>query len=410
LKAKGLVGLLLLCAFAAAAKDVKVRKAWERSFPNTSLGIFPDNLGHIAAVGTDTNSFVLLLNKQGRRIAKASIPFSGVAGAVADSSGRIFVSGGEWRSSLVYCAAFAPSLSRFLWVEQKNLSNAFAPPSTFAGIGPLVPDENGAAFIFGTWHRGFFLTEFRGGNAGLKSIWDPWSGVTRYAQAGVRSPSGEIYFVASSVAGGHYCFLTIQKFTPAAQELITFGANPPPDAHNGYSLARAAASDTDGNLIVVGWHSDDAQSFYRRGRCFTIKMDAQLNVLWSVLHGPLDNGPGIGLNIATAVAVDNNDNIIMTGNVGTVKYSPGGQVLWEVPITGATFNLDRFGNVLLSQASRAKMESPNQKSRSSMLMARAAGKSASTTEAPPAAGLLVLCWITTETFTSLRMALTAVLS
>ena len=65
---------LLLCATVGAAKEVKVRKAWVRTFPNTSLQIFPDNLGRIAAVGTETNSGVaLLLNKSGRQVAKVAV-------------------------------------------------------------------------------------------------------------------------------------------------------------------------------------------------------------------------------------------------------------------------------------------------------------------------------------------------
>jgi len=137
---------LLLCASIAVAKEVKIRKAWVRTFPNTSLEIIPDNLGRILAVGHDTNSAVaLLVNTRGRRIGKVSIPVPRVAAAVADSSGRLFVTGNEYGSQNVYCAAFAPSLSRLLWAEQKNLSNGYSPPSTVAEIGPLVADEEGGA-------------------------------------------------------------------------------------------------------------------------------------------------------------------------------------------------------------------------------------------------------------------------
>ena len=82
-------------------------------------------------------------------------------------------------------------------------------------------------------------------------------------------------------------------------------------------------------------------------------MDSELNVLWSAVNGPIDNGPSSGLNIASAVAIDESDSIIMSGNVGTVKYAPDGNVQWEAPEYGDTLRLDRFGNIFLSkQAAR----------------------------------------------------------
>ena len=54
MKSVGIVLSLLLCAGIAAAKEVKVRTAWIRHFPKTSLGIMPDNLGNI---GTNQCTF-----------------------------------------------------------------------------------------------------------------------------------------------------------------------------------------------------------------------------------------------------------------------------------------------------------------------------------------------------------------
>lgn len=351
------VFLALLCvAVVAAGKDsvtpvpqsVKVRTAWVRHFSNTALGIFPDNLGCIAAVGNDTNGGIaVLLNTRGRQVANVPVPISGIASGVADKSGRIFITGKGFQSPIVRSAAFAPSLSHLLWAEQKNLSNAFSPPSTAASLGSTVPDESGKAYVHGSWNRGFFLTEFRGDNSGLLSFWEPNDNTYgRWPVTGVRSPSGEIYFVCASVGLGHYYFITIQKFIPATGELITHGATAP---YGGYSLPRAAACDSDGNLIVVGWYSDDSASFYRRGNYFTLKMDSQLNVLWRARYGPITSLTAGVASLANGVAVDENGDIVVTGWAGTVKYSPAGQQFWDAPETGTTIRLDQFSNVLLSK-------------------------------------------------------------
>jgi hypothetical protein len=165
----------------------------------------------------------------------------------------------------------------------------------------------------------------------------------------VRAPSGQMYFVAASIAGGHYSWVTTQRFRPATQELNTYDLIPQPGPNLGYTLPRAVACDANGNVIIAGWHPDYALNFYRSGRCFTIKMDPQMNVIWSAVHGPMDNGAGTGLNIASAVAVDGDNNVIMTSNVGTVKYAPDGRVLWESSEWGYSLSLDRFGNALLTK-------------------------------------------------------------
>jgi hypothetical protein len=347
------IGLSLTLCVCLAAKEIKLRTAWIRTFPNSSLTIMPDNGGHIAAVGIETNSTVaLLFNRHGREIARAVVPIPSIASATADNSGRIFVTGNEPGSKSVYCAAFASSLSRLLWAEEKNLSNRYSPLSVAAGPGVIVPDEAGSAYVFGKWNRGFFFAEFRGDASGLKSIWDPYgNSYTKYPKAGIRSPSGEIYFVAASVALSHLPWITIQKFTPATHELITYGAEWP--SGRAYSLPQAVVCDADGNLIIVGWHADDPFTNFRLGNYFTLKMDAQLNVLWRARYGPLGGLIHDRTTIARAVATTRNSEIVVSGGVGTVKYSRDGRMLWETAEWGDTLRLDRFGNVLLiKQAAR----------------------------------------------------------
>ena len=346
---KALVWLLLLCAVVATAKDVKVRKAWERTFPNTSFNIFPDNLGNIAAVGRDTNgSFVMLLNDKGRTVAWAPIPISGVAGGVADQAGRIFVSGTVSGFEAVHSTAFAPSLSTLLWTHTNNIGFGQPIPGRSVTVGPTAPDEMGGVFVFGDWVEGMFISHFNSVGSDARGIYDGLLTPYRAAGAIARAPNGDTLFVGNAVAFRDQ-WVTVIKWNPTTATYAIYGRNSP--GVNGYALANAAACDSQGNLIITGSHYErPGPGATRFGRCSTTKLDSNGNLVWEVFHGPSVNATyGIG-HTGLGVAIDKSDNIIMTGTAGTVKYSPSGQVLWDTPETGTTLHLDRFGNVLLSQA------------------------------------------------------------
>jgi len=338
---------LLLCASIAVAKEVKIRKAWVRTFPNTSLEIFPDNLGHIAALGSNTNgSFALLLNEKGRTVARASIPIPGVAGAVADSAGRIFLTGAVFPLVTVHCAAFASSLSSLLWIHTNNIGYLYPPPGFSTTLGPSAPDEAGGVFVFGDWQAGMFMSHFHSAGSDVNGIYVGLLTPYRTAGAIARTPNGDTFFVGNAVAFRNQ-WITVIKWNPAISAYAVHGLNSP--GVNGDALANAATSDSQGNLIIVGSHFERALGSSRLGRSSTMKLDSNGNLVWEVFQGPYGNatyGPG---EAGLAVAVDKSDNIIMTGTAGTVKYSPAGQVLWESPEYGNTLHLDRFGNVLISK-------------------------------------------------------------
>ena len=106
-----LIWLLLTIPIVAPAKEVKVREAWTRTFPGTSLAIMPDNLGKILAVGSESDStFAVLLNNHGKISAKQPIPIPSATGVAADAHGRLFVMGDAWPTA-VRCMSFAPSSS-----------------------------------------------------------------------------------------------------------------------------------------------------------------------------------------------------------------------------------------------------------------------------------------------------------
>jgi hypothetical protein len=347
MKTAALAVSLMFCAVVAVAKDVKVRVAWTRNYPDSSLGIIPDNLGNIAAVGSDTNSgFALLLDARGRNVARVLVPIPGVAGAAADSSGRIFITGNEFPSVTIHCAAFAPSLSDLLWVQTNNIGYLSPPPGLSATIGPLVSDEMGGVFVLGDWPDGLFMNHFNRERSEVKAIFVGLLTPYRTGGAIARAPNGDAFFIGNAV-DFRDGWITVIKWNPVTLTYAVYGLNSP--GVNGYSFATAAACDAEGNLIIVGRHIEFFDYPSRRGRCFTMKLDSNANLIWQAFYGPYDRGIYPPETTALAVALDASDNVVMTGTAGTVKYSSAGQVLWEVPETGGILRLDRFGNVLLTQ-------------------------------------------------------------
>jgi hypothetical protein len=100
---------------------------------------------------------------------------------------------------------------------------------------------------------------------------------------------------------------------------------------NGSDLATAVAVDTSNNVIVTGV-SSAARDVYDPDYV-TIKYPAPGVVLWTNRY----NGPGNGFDYAQAIAVDGGNNVIVAGvsDVGgfnydyaTIKYSSAGVPLW----------------------------------------------------------------------------------
>ncbi|KAF0218945.1 MAG: fibronectin I domain-containing [Geobacteraceae bacterium] len=106
------------------------------------------------------------------------------------------------------------------------------------------------------------------------------------------------------------------------------GSFPSVDARAGLQYSKAMAVDAAGNIIVVGYTGTNGNDY----QVVKFKADGS-GTAWA----PVSFG-GSGADVATAVAVDSADNIIVTGytwngadyDIHTIKYSGAdGSVLWE---------------------------------------------------------------------------------
>jgi hypothetical protein len=111
---------------------------------------------------------------------------------------------------------------------------------------------------------------------------------------------------------------------------------------NDLDVATAVALDTNGNVFVTGYSTGSSGDYDYT----TIKYSGAGVPLWTNRY----NGPGNGGDQAFAVAVDTTGNVFVTGNSGdfaTLKYSNAGVPLWTNRYNGPGNNADGAGAIAL---------------------------------------------------------------
>ncbi|MDH5185608.1 MAG: SBBP repeat-containing protein, partial [candidate division WOR-3 bacterium] len=127
---------------------------------------------------------------------------------------------------------------------------------------------------------------------------------------------------------------------------------------NSYDEAYAIAVDDSGNVYVTG------KSYATNYDYATIKYNPEGNSLWVRTY----KGPGNGIDVAQAIAVDDSGNVYVTGrstgsgtgnDYATIKYNPEGDALWvrryNGPANGSdgaqAIAVDEAGNVYVTGGS-----------------------------------------------------------
>lgn len=144
--------------------------------------------------------------------------------------------------------------------------------------------------------------------------------------------SGNIFVTGYSTSSGSAEDITTLKYNSNGDTLWVRKYNGP---GNGMDIGLALALDDSGNVYVAGYSMGSGTNF-----CYTtIKYDSLGDTLW-VRHY---NGPANAGDRAYAIALDDSGNAYVTGfSVGstgstdylTIKYSPIGDTLWTRPYNG----------------------------------------------------------------------------
>jgi uncharacterized delta-60 repeat protein len=278
------------------------------------------------------------------------------------TNGDVFVTGYSWGSggtyydfvTVAYSSAGVP-----LWTNRYNGPLANGEDRAAA----IAVDSNGNVFVTGastgSGGVGFDYVTIKYSAAGLP-LW-----TNRYIGPGNDYPTSIAVYtngdvIVSGYSGGiGYDYATI-KYSGAGVPLWTNRYNGP---GNNMDYAAALAVDADGNTIVTGYTSTSTTTNSRDYA--TIKYSSTGLPLWTNRY----NGPNNREDAASAVAVDTNGNIFVTGfsypnsealpDFATIKYSSAGLPLWtnryDGPVAGddrATgVAVDSSGNIFVSGSS-----------------------------------------------------------
>lgn len=153
-----------------------------------------------------------------------------------------------------------------------------------------------------------------------------------YANALAIDQQGNVYVTGSSYSSETKNDYATLKYNEMGVEQWAVRYNGP---GNSYGLAFALALDVEGNVYVTG----NSRSSGPFGDIATVKYNAVGEEQWAVRY----NGPGNHSDNATALVVDNDANVFVTGstldtttayNYGTIKYNSEGVEQWSAIYNG----------------------------------------------------------------------------
>jgi hypothetical protein len=353
-----LVCILLMFCCVAHSRATTNREIWSQTFPQQSVvSLFPDRLGHAAAVlAASGSNLIVLLNSNGTIAAatalnaSANLP-SPVQAAAADYAGNIFIAGqANPPTSYVSVVKFAPNLVAPAWTNTVLLTNPIA-PGKFSVVRDVMTDDAGNAYCLGRFNQftgdidQFILSV---GPAGARWMDDFNPSQDNDFDKGVtllRAGDGTFFSVGFS---DHYSpsgsSVLVRRFTPNGQVLWASNYLAPVDG-NSYAFSETAAAaviDSQWRVIVAGGRIQGFDRGY-----VVMQIDSSGHLLWRTIFDHTENNFS-----ATGVDVDLDDNVFVTGPAGTLKLSPQGELIWFSEESASMVRVRENQSIVLSGAAR----------------------------------------------------------
>jgi uncharacterized delta-60 repeat protein len=160
--------------------------------------------------------------------------------------------------------------------------------------------------------------------------------------------SGNVYVTGTSTGDGTGFDYTTIKYNNDGVQQWAQSYN---GSGNAYDAAQALAVDDSGNVFVAGVST--AQNGL--GDCVTIKYDTDGNQQWVKVY----DGPANGTDYGNSVAVDDSENVYVTGSSTgsttdrdylTLKYDSGGEQQWAMTYSSAGSSVDEGRSVALDDS------------------------------------------------------------
>jgi hypothetical protein len=160
-------------------------------------------------------------------------------------------------------------------------------------------------------------------------------GYTRPRTIVAEKPNGKFQSTCVLSSAFHFFWLLI-GFSASAQIQPAWVAKYNNGIANGTNQAVQMALDSVGNIYVTGF----SQNTNGNLGYVTLKYAPSGTLVWAAR---LDSTNFPSAQPA-AMALDSNDNVIVTGSAGTVKYGSNGTQLWTAPYAGADLAADTNGD------------------------------------------------------------------
>jgi hypothetical protein len=227
---------------------------------------------------------------------------------------------------LVVAAARAQTAAQ-AWVQR------YDGPGSYADVASaMAMDTNGNVFVTGFSYFGYAdYATLAYSNTGTPLWTNRYSGPGNYdnASAIAVNNAGTVFVTGFSEGSTTYPYNRDYATVAYSSAGVRLWTNRYNGTGNDDDQATAIATATNGNVIVTGWSSGGGANY----DYLTIAYSGAGIPLWTNRY----NGPGNGIDRASAMAVDRSGNVIVTGysaggasgnDYATIAYSSAGVPLW----------------------------------------------------------------------------------